>query len=175
MVAAALVLRRRLLVIVVVFTGVALAAGGCGRGARPSRDGGAAGAPPAAAPSPGAAASPAGGGGAPAEGTSGGEAPAPEAPSTGGGELSWAERVQWGKSIYRANCAACHGEDGQGASSVPLARPDLLEKYPTDEALIARIRDGDAAAGMPPCANDLQPEHLQALAAYIRLLSESMQ
>lgn len=145
MVAATLVLKRRAAFMGLWLAGVLLVAAGCGGGAPPPADQGA------------------------------GSAPAPPAPAGGGGGLSWAERVQWGKSIFRANCAACHGEDGRGGSSVALARPDLRDKYPTDEALIARIREGDPTAGMPPCAANLQPEHLQALAAYVRLLSDSVQ
>lgn len=141
--------RGRRLAVLALLAALALGAG-CGRQA-PS----AAGSQAAPGPAPGKpAGSAAGAAGQPGDGLG----------------LSHEDRVKWGAAIFRANCASCHGEGGRGGRAVALARPELARKYPTDEALIARIRDGDPSTGMPPCAS-LQPEHYRALAAYIRSLA----
>jgi cytochrome c553 len=79
--------------------------------------------------------------------------------------------VAYGSQLYSHLCAGCHGEGGKGGSAVALNRPELRQKYPTAESLLRRIKEGDPAAGMPPCpVGDLLPEQQEALAAYLRSL-----
>ncbi len=87
------------------------------------------------------------------------------------GALTAQDKIAWGRSMYRPLCASCHGANGEGATAVALNRPELLQKYPTRAALVKRIAEGDPAAGMPACAQDLQPEQLEALAEYVTSLA----
>jgi mono/diheme cytochrome c family protein len=77
-----------------------------------------------------------------------------------------------GESLYRANCVACHGQDGAGdgpTATLPRPRP-LGELVPStsDADLSYRIANGVAGTPMPPFAGQLTPEERADVVAYLR-------
>ena len=80
--------------------------------------------------------------------------------------LSAQSDITAGKARFEAQCAACHGADGQGGDRAPsFFRSGALQ---TDEQLRDVIRIGRPNAGMP--AFDLPEAPLAELVAYIRTL-----
>lgn len=90
--------------------------------------------------------------------------------------------LEQGRTLYKANCVACHGETGKGdgpAAGVlkPPPRDHTDRAYMstlTDDEIGRIIKMGGAIKGKPlmpshPQFNDAQ---LQALVAYVRSLSE---
>jgi copper transport protein len=76
-----------------------------------------------------------------------------------------------GEAIYRANCAACHGIDGDGdgpVSTVPQARslPDAVRRMSSAE-LSYRITNGLAGTPMPAFAATLTDEERWHLVRYL--------
>lgn len=101
----------------------------------------------------------------------GGESGGPEVARGPGDRAGSYDLVRYGERLFDRLCAGCHGGGARGGRFSSLARPELAQKYPTDEALIRRIEKGDPGEGMPPCpVADLMPEHKEALAAYLRSL-----
>jgi cytochrome c oxidase cbb3-type subunit 3 len=74
-----------------------------------------------------------------------------------------------GKAAYQANCAACHGADGQG-----LIGPNLTDRFwlyggkPT--AIHKTIAEGAVAKGMPAWERTLGAERVRAITAYVLTL-----
>ena len=93
------------------------------------------------------------------------------------------ELLAKGKSVYKANCVACHGESGKGdgpASGVlkPKPRDHTDAAYMstiTDEDMGKIIRFGGAIKGKPlmPSNPQINGKDLEALIAYTRSLSAS--
>ena len=89
--------------------------------------------------------------------------------------------VDQGRALYKANCAACHGEGGRGdgpAAGVmkPPPRDHTDRTYMstlTDEDLTKVIKMGGAIKGKPlmPSHPQFKDAELQALVAFIRTLS----
>jgi cytochrome c oxidase subunit 2 len=80
---------------------------------------------------------------------------------SGGGEA----RPTTGKGIYEANCATCHGVDGQGGVGPRLAGV-LVDKYPNIEDQIAVVTNGKGA--MPSWRGDLTPKEILKVVEYTR-------
>jgi mono/diheme cytochrome c family protein len=89
--------------------------------------------------------------------------------------------LEQGKGIYKAKCAACHGETGRGdgpAAGVmkPAPRDHTDRAYMStlsDEELAKVIQMGGAIKGKPlmPSNPDLRGDTLAAVVAYTRSLS----
>jgi cytochrome c oxidase cbb3-type subunit 3 len=75
--------------------------------------------------------------------------------------------VEAGATIYTAQCAACHGQEGQG-----LIGPNLVDEYwlhgHTNEDIFHVLTTGVLDKGMPAWESILSPEERAQLVAYIR-------
>ena len=101
-----------------------------------------------------------------------------------GGERVDAATLERGQGLYRRHCATCHGAQGQGdgprgagldpapadlsAGRFPHASAGSAE-LPSRAALAALLRDGVEGTAMGP--QQLRPEDLSAIAAYVMTLS----
>jgi high-affinity iron transporter len=94
-----------------------------------------------------------------------------------------AATLEKGRGIYKAKCAACHGESGRGdgpAAGVmkPAPRDHTDRAYMStlsDEDLGKVIQMGGAIKGKPlmPSSPDLRGEDLAAIVAFTRSLSSA--
>lgn len=74
-----------------------------------------------------------------------------------------------GRSMFRANCAVCHGADGGGGVGPNLCDGSYLNvKAPQDIAKV--IRDGVVAKGMPAWSSRYNDTQIAILAAYVASL-----
>ena len=80
-----------------------------------------------------------------------------------------------GEATYKAKCAACHGPDGKGETTVGKANKirDLgsadVQKQ-SDGELAGLI--GNGKGKMPAYSKSLKPEQIKDLVAYIRTLKK---
>ncbi len=74
-----------------------------------------------------------------------------------------------GARLYLAQCAMCHGPQGEGGSGPALARTKLA-RAPDDDALRNVIRGGIAGTGMP--GTRLFEAELRDLAEHVRKLGQ---
>jgi mono/diheme cytochrome c family protein/DNA-binding beta-propeller fold protein YncE len=79
--------------------------------------------------------------------------------------LPAAQAVPDAASLYRQNCAACHGEQRTGAMG-PALLPESLARLRKPEA-IRTIREGRLATQMPGFHDKLAPAEIDALAQWI--------
>jgi high-affinity iron transporter len=106
--------------------------------------------------------------------------PAAKPPQGGAAQVTPAT-LDKGRGIYKAKCAACHGESGRGdgpAAGVmkPAPRDHTDRAYMStlsDEDLAKVIQMGGAIKGKPlmPSNPDLRGTDLSAIVAYTRSLS----
>ena len=96
------------------------------------------------------------------------------------GGLSYGEGQ--GKHLFAQYCATCHGDegkgDGQNASNLNPAPPDLTSKNVRDAAYLHRvIAQGSAAVGRsplsPPWGRSLTTQQIDYLVAYCRALART--
>ena len=81
-----------------------------------------------------------------------------------GAPLAWA--APDGANLYSRNCAACHGEDGNGGIGVPLALPSF--QATVDDAYLTKtIRIGRPGRVMPAFA-ELSDEEVGAIVKHLR-------
>jgi cytochrome c oxidase cbb3-type subunit III len=78
-----------------------------------------------------------------------------------------------GQRLFINNCAACHGNDGQGGVGVPLALPSFLSAV-DDDYLRKTIRNGRVGRIMPAFKRFSDAE-VDAVVAHIRSLSKAPQ
>jgi high-affinity iron transporter len=91
--------------------------------------------------------------------------------------------LEEGRTLYKTNCAACHGETGKGdgpAAGVlkPPPRDHTDAAYMstlTDKDIADIIKMGGAVKGKPlmPSHPQFKDQQLQALVAYVRSLSDA--
>jgi cytochrome c oxidase cbb3-type subunit 3 len=74
--------------------------------------------------------------------------------------------ISAGEAVFKANCVACHGDQGQG-----VVGPNLVDAYwihgGSPEALVLSIGNGYPDKGMPAWKPVLGPEKVRQAAAYI--------
>lgn len=87
------------------------------------------------------------------------------------GEAEGESDVAAGAEIYADNCAACHGEDGEGDTSQGAPRlSDQIWLYGGERAeVIAQIRKPQHGA-MPPWVDRLDPLAIKMLTVYVHSL-----
>lgn len=79
------------------------------------------------------------------------------------------EMLEDGKAQYAKNCAACHGDEGQGLIG-PNLTDDRWVHGGTMTEIYSTIVTGVSGKGMPPWGRALAPETLSAVTAYVRTL-----
>jgi putative heme-binding domain-containing protein len=77
------------------------------------------------------------------------------------------QEVARGKTLFEAQCAYCHGADGDGGRGANLARP-VLRRAPTDEALFRVVNRGIQGTGMP--GNAMSARETWQVVAFVRTL-----
>lgn len=84
-------------------------------------------------------------------------------------------RAQDGGALYKTKCAACHGADGMGQTTVgkmnkirDLGSADVQKQ--SDDELAGIISGGKNK--MPAYAKSLKPDQIKGLVAYIRTLKK---
>lgn len=82
---------------------------------------------------------------------------APPPPEDGGGEAAD------GKSVFTANCAACHTLADAGTTGT--VGPNLDQARPSKELAVDRVTNGMGA--MPPFEDSLSPAQIEAVAEYV--------
>jgi mono/diheme cytochrome c family protein len=70
-----------------------------------------------------------------------------------------------GKTLYLANCAACHGIDGRGTRGPSLISGSLGTL--SEDELVKKVGKGKPLAGMPRFRKDLTQEQIRAVAGYV--------
>jgi mono/diheme cytochrome c family protein len=83
-------------------------------------------------------------------------------PGGGGGGASSGSS---GKQLFAANCATCHGADGQGAVGPQLAGR-VTQRFPGIEDQITLVTNG--SGGMPSFAGKLSAQQIRAVVEYTR-------
>jgi cytochrome c oxidase cbb3-type subunit III len=78
--------------------------------------------------------------------------------------------VENGSRLYRSNCFACHGPDGNSIPGVDFRR-GLFKRASSDDDLLRVIANGVPGTAMPPTA--MNDSARLALVAYIRSMQES--
>ena len=82
-----------------------------------------------------------------------------------------------GKSVYESYCLACHGAQGKGDGPVGSAlTPPPSDLTATgkksDQFLLQTIQNGRPGTAMPSWKEDISPQDIQDVLAYIRQLSQ---
>lgn len=75
--------------------------------------------------------------------------------------------VELGKEIYAEECAACHGDNGEGEIGPALGNPAMLS-LTSDAFLRYAIENGRDGTDMPSFAEDLEPDQIDAVTAFLR-------
>ena len=70
-----------------------------------------------------------------------------------------------GAQLFAANCATCHGADGQGAVGPQLAGR-VTQRFPNIADQIALVTNG--SGGMPSFSGKLSPQQIQKVVEYTR-------
>src|SRR5258705_4479798 len=79
-----------------------------------------------------------------------------------------AQEVARGRTLFEAQCAYCHGADGDGGRGANLARA-ALRHAPTDEALFRVVNRGIPGTGMP--GNAMSVRETWQVVAFVRSLA----
>jgi mono/diheme cytochrome c family protein len=86
-----------------------------------------------------------------------------------------ADLIALGKKVYSANCAKCHGDQGQGVDS-PALNSRQFQEAATEDQIYHLATVGIPGAVMPAWSNafggPLTDEQIRAAAAFIKTWSE---
>ena len=75
--------------------------------------------------------------------------------------------VELGQEIYAEECAACHGDNGEGDIGPALGNPVMLS-LTSDAFLRYAIENGRDGTDMPSFADNLEPDQIDAVTAFLR-------
>ena len=78
-----------------------------------------------------------------------------------------AQEIARGRALFEAQCAYCHGADGDGGRGANLARP-TFHRAATDEALFRVVNRGIPGTGMP--GNAMSARETWQMVAFVRSL-----
>ncbi|MBI3207709.1 MAG: c-type cytochrome [Candidatus Solibacter usitatus] len=84
-------------------------------------------------------------------------------------QMSAVAQTGGGERLFAAQCAICHGQNGEGGRGPTLAQP-VLPRAPDDAALTRVIRAGIAGTGMP--GTRLNEAETQEIALHVRKLGQ---
>jgi len=70
-----------------------------------------------------------------------------------------------GATLFAANCAACHGRNGEGRNGPTLIDGPIASA--TLEELVNKISRGKPLAGMPRFSRTLEVDQIRAVAEYV--------
>ncbi len=92
-----------------------------------------------------------------------GAVPAPDVPIP-----TTEESIALGESLYQANCATCHGVDGQGTGRIPALNVESFLLDTPDVAIEQIVTLGVAGTPMPAWGDRMTEAEIQAIVGYIR-------
>src|SRR5438046_9516313 len=75
-----------------------------------------------------------------------------------------------GRQLFLANCAVCHGPDGDSVYGVDLGR-GKFKTASSDDDLIQILNEGLPGTSLPALSKDLSRREMQAIVAYVRYLN----
>jgi len=78
------------------------------------------------------------------------------------------ESIALGESLYQANCATCHGVDGQGTGRIPALNVESFLLDTPDAAIEQIVTLGVADTPMPAWGDRMTEAEIQAIVGYIR-------
>jgi cytochrome c551 len=82
-------------------------------------------------------------------------------PAAGAPAVASAATLNQGKTLFAANCASCHGDNGEGAYG-----PDLRRRARALARVAAVVTKG-VSGKMPAYGGKLSPDAIQAVSAYV--------
>lgn len=77
---------------------------------------------------------------------------------------------QVGQQLFSSNCSGCHGLDGHGGEHGPNIASTAEVQRLSDHDILAVVRDGIPAAGMPAFRFRFDAAQLNAVVSYVRVL-----
>lgn len=92
-----------------------------------------------------------------------GTIPAPNVPIP-----TTAESIARGSELYAANCARCHGPEGQGTPRAPALNVKSFLTQTNDQAMQLIISGGVPGTAMPAWGDRMSQADIQAIAGFIR-------
>lgn len=81
-----------------------------------------------------------------------------------------ADEIEIGQQVYRANCFACHGPDGDQVNGINF-KSGTFKRASTDDELMGIVANGIPGTGMPPTS--MPVEQRRAVVLYIRSMKLS--
>src|SRR5713226_8957110 len=79
-----------------------------------------------------------------------------------------------GKRLFVANCAPCHGPDGDAIAGVDFGH-GKFRRASSDNDIIEIVKAGVPGTGMPAFSNELSEVEIRMLTSYLRFLAGSAQ
>lgn len=86
--------------------------------------------------------------------------------------IEYTDNEQWmafAGNVFKTNCIACHGSDGEGISG-PNLTDDYYKNVVTIEDIARVVRDGAANGAMPPHETRLHPNEIVLVSSYVAAL-----
>lgn len=92
-----------------------------------------------------------------------GAIPAPDVPIA-----TTAESIALGAELYAANCARCHGPEGQGTPRAPALNVKSFLTETNDQAIELIVTGGVPGTAMPAWGDRMSAANIQAIVGFIR-------